>query len=242
MVERVIASGTPFVLVTGRPPRWIPPIAKHLPGVTLAVCANGAVRYDIAGDRVLSASTLRPETLARLGEVCAEALPGAWLAVERVGRSAFEDVDKQFVCEPGYRHAYALSDHVVVPRDELFAQPAVKLLVRNPDMTSDEMVAVLEPVLGGSVALTFSSPNGFVELATAGVTKASGLAEVAGDAGVDRADVIAFGDMPNDVPMLTWAGHGVAMGNAHPDALAVADEVTAPAAEDGVALVLERWF
>jgi len=54
--------------------------------------------------------------------------------------------------------------------------------------------------------------------------------------------VVAFGDMPNDVAMLRWSGHGVAMANAHDDVLAAADEVTAPNSEDGVAQVLERWF
>jgi len=52
--------------------------------------------------------------------------------------------------------------------------------------------------------------------------------------------VIAFGDMPNDVSMLAWAGRGIAVANAHPEVLAVADEVTASNDEDGVALVLER--
>ena len=52
--------------------------------------------------------------------------------------------------------------------------------------------------------------------------------------------MIAFGDMPNDVSMLAWAGRGVAVGNAHPEVLAVADEVTATNDEDGVAQALER--
>ena len=69
-----------------------------------------------------------------------------------------------------------------------------------------------------------------------------GLAEVAAELGVGVSRVVAFGDMPNDVPMLSWAGHGVAMGNAHADALAAADEVAAPHTEDGVAQVLERWW
>jgi hydroxymethylpyrimidine pyrophosphatase-like HAD family hydrolase len=59
---------------------------------------------------------------------------------------------------------------------------------------------------------------------------------------VAASDVIAFGDMPNDLEMLQWVGHGVAMGNAHPALKDVADEVTATNAEDGLALVLERWF
>ena len=74
------------------------------------------------------------------------------------------------------------------------------------------------------------------------MTKATGLAEVAADLGVDAADVVAFGDMPNDLEMLRWAGHGVAMGNAHPALLDVADEVTARTPRTASRLVLERWF
>ena len=241
-VSRVVSSGIPFVLVTGRPPRWIPRVAEQFPGVSLAVCANGAVRYDASSDTVLSATTLPPKVLAELAEACQLALPEAWLAVERVGRGAFDNEGAHFLSEPGYQHAWAKSDHVTMPRGELFEQPAIKLLARHPSMSSDTMVAALAPLVGSAVALTFSNPNGLVEVAPAGVTKATGLAEIAASAGVPAAEVIAFGDMPNDIPMLDWVGHGVAMGNAHPDVLAIADEVTAANTEDGLALVLERWF
>jgi len=79
-----------------------------------------------------------------------------------------------------------------------------------------------------------------VEVTAAGVNKAAGLAEVAAEHGIDAADVIAFGDYPNDVPMLAWAGPGVAVANAHAEVLAIADEVTASNDEDGVAIVLEQ--
>jgi Cof subfamily protein (haloacid dehalogenase superfamily) len=249
-VANVLASGTPFVLVTGRPPRWIPPIADHLPGLGTAVCANGAVLYDIPTDRVLSATTLQPALLSELARTCSRLLPAAWLAVERVGRGAFDDIEGQFLCEvdvrlrrpEAYKSVWSSSQHTAVPREQLLDAPAIKLLVKDPSRSSDELSAILTPALGGTVDLTFASSNGLVEMAPAGVTKATGLAEVAASAGVAQADVIAFGDMPNDVDMLRWAGHGVAMGNAHPDVLAVADEVTARNTDDGVALVLERWF
>ena len=118
----------------------------------------------------------------------------------------------------------------------------MKLLVRHPDMTSDEMAAAAVEVLGDDFDVTFSTNKGLIEVSAPGVTKATGLAEVAERFEVAQQDVVAFGDMPNDVPMLRWAGHGVAMANAHPDVLAVADEVTAAHSEDGVAQVLERWF
>ena len=118
----------------------------------------------------------------------------------------------------------------------------MKLLVRHTEMTSAEMAEACEGLLDDHVDVTYSTNLGLLELSSAGVTKATGLADAAGRFGVAARDVVAFGDMPNDVPMLDWAGHGVAMANAHPDAIEVADEVTARNSEDGVALVLERWF
>ncbi|HEY2206619.1 MAG TPA: HAD family hydrolase [Pseudonocardia sp.] len=239
-VDRVLADDTPFVLVTGRPPRWIPPVAQYLPGVRHAVCANGAVRYDVLTDRVLWSRALTPESLRELAAACAAALPGAVLAVERVGRTALDEVAIPRI-ELGYRPGWT-RDYLEVPREQLLEEPAIKMLVRHEELSSEQMLLALRAVVGADVALTFSYPDGLVEAAPAGVTKATGLTEVAGSLGFGAADVIAFGDMPNDLEMLLWAGHGVAMGNAHPALLEVADEVTAPNTEDGVALVLERWF
>ncbi len=236
VVERLVAAGVGFVLVTGRPPRWIPPVLAQLDVAALAVCANGSVLYDAAEDRVLWAETLVPDVLARLADAATETLPGCRLAVERV------DLGAPFVAEPGYRHAWEVGDGIAADRSAMLGWPAVKLLIRDPRLSSDAMVAALEPVIGDEADLTFSYPRGLVEVSPRGVTKATGLAEVARRHGVTAADIVAFGDMPNDLEMLRWAGHGVAMGNAHPALLDVADEVTASNAEDGLALVLERWF
>ena len=240
VIDRLVAAGVGFVLVTGRPPRWIPPVVAQLGVVRLAVCANGSVLYDAADDRVLWSRTLDPDALADLAAAAAETLPGCGLAVERVGVDPGDGAP--FVAEPGYRHAWDDGDNEITHRSELLSRPAVKLLVREPRLSSDAMVAALAPVVGDAADLTFSHPRGLVEISPPGVTKATGLAEVAQRHGVPAADVVAFGDMPNDLEMLRWAGHGVAMGNAHPALLEVADEVTASNADDGLALVLERWF
>jgi Cof subfamily protein (haloacid dehalogenase superfamily) len=242
VIGRLVASGAGFVLVTGRPPRWIPPVVAQLAVARLAVCANGAVLYDAADDRVLWSRTFPPETLAELAAAVEDTLPGGGLAVERVGGSAFDGTVEQFVAEPDYEHAWPNPDHAAADRTALLAEPAVKMLVRASSMSSDAMVAALRPAVGGVADVTFSHPRGLVELSPPGVTKATGLAEVARRLDVSPADVVAFGDMPNDLEMLAWAGHGVAMGNAHPALLEVADEVTASNAEDGLATVLERWF
>ncbi|GAA2548720.1 HAD family hydrolase [Pseudonocardia hydrocarbonoxydans] len=239
-IGRAVAAGVGFVLVTGRPPRWVPPVVEAVGVGRYAVCANGGVLYDAVEDRVLWSQTLDPDALADLAHAVAQVLPTGGLAVERVGDGARGAA--AFVAEPAYRHAWPDSDNLVTERSDLLSLPAVKMLVRCSELNSDAMMAALAPVVGDRADLTFSHPGGLVEMSAPGVTKATGLAEVAGRLGVEVADVVAFGDMPNDLEMLRWAGHGVAMGNAHPVLREVADEITASNADEGLALVLERWF
>ena len=235
-------AGAQFVLATGRPPRWVKPIVDQLGFAPMAVCANGAVIYDPATDRIVSSRTLSTEALAELAEVATRVIPGAGLAVERVGRSAHDAATPQFVSSPGYEHAWLNPDNTEVSVEDLLSAPAVKLLIRKAGARSADMVAELARHVGIEGDITYSTNNGLVEIVPLGVSKATGIEELARPLGIDAADVVTFGDMPNDVPMLGWAGIGVAMGNAHPDAVAAADEVTATNVDDGVARVLERWW
>lgn len=237
-----MAAGTKFVLATGRPPRWIPPVVDELGFAPIAVCANGAVIYDAATDRVISARTLSVEVLAELAEIAARAVPGAGLAAERVGRSAHDSATPQFVSAPGYEHAWLNPDNTEVSFEDVLSAPAVKLLVRKPGTASSELAAALAKHIGMLGDITYSTNQGLVEISPIGISKAVGVQEVARPLGISARDTVAFGDMPNDVPMLLWAGHGVAMGNAHPEALEAADEVTESNDDDGLARVLERWW
>lgn len=241
-VRAAVDAGTTFVLATGRPPRWVAPVVDGLGFAPMAVCANGAVVYDAETDRVLSARTLSVESLAELAEIATRVIPGAGLAVERVGRSAHDTATPQFVSSPGYEHAWLNPDNTEVSIEDLLSAPAVKLLIRKAGAQSADMAAALTEAVSRYGDLTYSTNNGLIEVLPIGLSKATGVDEVAGPLGITAADIVAFGDMPNDVPMLAWAGHGVAMGNAHPEAVAAADEVTSTNADDGVARVLERWW
>ena len=241
-IAAAVAGGAHFVLATGRPPRWIPPVVDALGFAPMSVCANGAVIYDAANDRVVSARTLPVDVLTELAEIAARVVPGAGLAAERIGRSAHDTATPQFVSAPGYEHAWLNPDNTEVAYEDLLSAPAVKLLVRKPGMPSAELAAVLERHIGLLGDVTYSTNDGLVEISTIGISKAVGVDEVARPLGISADDVVAFGDMPNDIPMLLWAGHGVAMGNAHPETMAAANEVTAPNDDDGLARVLERWW
>ncbi|PRW63004.1 HAD family hydrolase [Actinopolyspora mortivallis] len=238
----VDAAGVPLVLVTGRPPRWVPRIVGELGVAGPVVCSNGAVHYDAATDTVVGSDPLAPETLREATGALRRALPGCSFGVERSTGAARDRVDEQFLGEPDFHRCWPNPDLRVTPVEKFVGAPADKLLVLHEHLSSARMAAVAEQVLGEGVRVTYSTGSGLLELSAAGVDKASGLARVAGQLGVAAEDVLAFGDMPNDVPMLEWAGHGVAMGNAHPEVRQTADEVTADNAADGVAAVLERWW
>jgi Cof subfamily protein (haloacid dehalogenase superfamily) len=241
-VHAAVDSGAQFVLATGRPPRWVQPVVDALGLAPMAVCANGAVIYDPSTDRIVSARTLSTDALGELAEIATRVIPGAGLAVERVGESAHDAATPQFVSSPGYEHAWLNPDNTEVSIEDLLSAPAVKLLIRKAGANSSDMAVTLAKHVGLEGDITYSTNNGLVEIVPLGISKATGVEELARPLGITAENVVAFGDMPNDVPMLDWAGLGVAMGNAHPDAIAAADEVTASNTDDGVARVLERWW
>jgi len=242
VVRTAVAAGAHFVLATGRPPRWVRPVVDALGFAPTAVCANGAVIYDPATDRVVSARTLAVDILAALAEIATRAIPGAGLAVERIGARAHDTATPQFISSPGYEHAWLNPDNTEVSKEDLLSAPAIKLLIRKTGASSADMAAELAKHIGLEGDITYSTNNGLVEIVPLGISKATGVEEVARPLGISSDEVVAFGDMPNDVPMLLWAGRGVAMANAHPDVLAVADEVTASNSDDGVGRLLERWW
>ena len=110
-------------------------------------------------------------------------------------------------------------------------------------MSSRELYEQVRPLVDPELAeVTFSWGGGLVEVSAPGISKRSALEWITADQRVAARDVLAFGDMPNDVDMLRWAGLGVAMENAAPEAKAAADELTASNEDDGVAAVLERYL
>lgn len=236
-LAQVRADGGHVVLVTGRPVRWLSTVYAQLrTPLPLAVCANGAVVYDPEADAILRTDPLAPQ---RLAEVCArlrDDVPGVAFAVEIAdGREMRHEATyprRWDIEDPGVR--------VISTPEELLCLPAVKLLVRAGDRDSDEFAALVASCVGGLAEATHSSTTGLVEISAAGVTKAVGLAWLCERLDVPAARVVAFGDMPNDVPMLAWAGQAVAVANAHPAVKAAADEVTLSNDEDGVAAYLSR--
>jgi hypothetical protein len=224
-------SGGLVVVVTGRPPRWVDGLGLEAVAHELVLCANGAIVYDVSARRVVEVRTLAEDVARAVLEAVRAAVPDAGFGSEDA---------EGFRYEPSYtRRALWPGDRLVARMDDVVRGGVAKLLVRHESLDFPALTAAVVEAVGDAAVVTWSS-NSLIEISANGVTKAAELAALAEGHGLAAADAVAFGDMPNDVVMLQWAGHGVAVANAHEDVLAVADEVTASNDEDGVAVVVER--
>ena len=224
-----------FVICTARPARWMRPLAEATGHRGVAICANGGVLWDLHTETVLEDFPLDPGIAAEVVALLQENLPGGVWAVER---------SSGFGREPDYWSRWPLPPGTTVAAIEaLVSEPPHKLLFRNDQHTADALLERARALVGDRAELSHSnSAESLIEIAAAGVSKATALERVCTERGIASEHVVAFGDMPNDLAMLQWAGHAVAVANAHPDVLAIADEVTADNDDAGVARVLERLF
>ena len=227
-------AGSLVVFVTGRPPRWMQPVVEQTAHRGIAVCANGALVYDLHTEQVIEEHLLQPEIAAQVVTALRTALPDLVFAAERGHRG--------FAHEPAYNPAWPAEDPIVDEIEAIVREPMAKLLARHADLDPDTLLEQARAVVGELATLTHSSRDGLLEVSAADVSKASTLELLCRERGYAAADVVAFGDMPNDLPMLAWAGWSVAVATAHPDVVAAVDEVTAANNDDGVAQVLERWL
>ncbi|MEV7427117.1 MULTISPECIES: HAD family hydrolase [unclassified Streptomyces] len=230
----VTAAGAAHIIVTGRAVPWTRNILDDLGYEGLAVCGQGAQVYHAGEHKLLTSLTLDRQ-LAKLALSRIEERIGApTLAVSRDG------LDGEVLVGPGYRvHEGPLPALFVDDLAQLWAAPLNKVYIQHPELGDDALAEEARAAVGGLVDVVMAGP-GVVEILPLGLTKATGLSLAARRLGVKAADTIAFGDMPNDIPMFGWAGYGVAMANAHEELKAVADEVTASNGDDGIAVVLEK--
>jgi Cof subfamily protein (haloacid dehalogenase superfamily) len=234
-VAGVEGAGALFVICTARPARWMRPLADATGHRGVAICANGGVLWDLHSDSAIEEFPLEPAIAREVVALLQAALPGGHWAVERANG---------FGHEPTYAPRWPVPENTIIEAVEtLVEQPSLKLMLRHDRLTADVLLQRAREVVGHLAELSHSnSADGLLEIAAAGVSKASALTRVCAERGLRSEDVIAFGDMPNDLPMLEWAGHAVAVANAHPDLIAAADEVTTANDDAGVARVLERLF
>ncbi|MFG2260577.1 Cof-type HAD-IIB family hydrolase [Streptomyces mirabilis] len=247
--ERTVAAlaaaeeaGIEVFFVTGRPARWMDVVSDHVHGHGLAICGNGAAVVDLHGGpgahRFVKVRELARENALDAVRMLREAAPGTVFAVEQT---------YGFYQEPAYPKLHMEIPDNLAPAEQLLApdapgagEPVLKILAFHHELDPDAFLTVARRAVGDRATITRSSPSALLEISGPGVSKASTLELCCAERGISPEEVVAFGDMPNDVEMLTWAGTSYAMGNAHPAVISAASGRTVANNEDGVAVVIEK--
>jgi Cof subfamily protein (haloacid dehalogenase superfamily) len=238
VLDRVRAAGIPVVGATGRGPRLAELTRNDIRAADFLVMAGGGRvvdQSDPAGPVVLRDERVSGQVLAGLMAELEERVGPLTIMVE-----ALDAVDSPLWgdYDPAWRYQERFEAR---PRAECFSGDVIKAFARAADHDVDRLLAVARDIVPADQATVTQSGLGFIEICPPGVDKATGLTVVAETLGVDPAEVLVFGDMPNDLPMFAWAGWSrVAVANAHPELLAAADETTLANDEDGVAIYLDR--
>ena len=235
VLDRVRAAGIRIVGATGRGPRLTSLTRGDIRAADFLVLAQGGWVLDQADGTYLRRARLAGKALAGvLAAIEASAGPLSVMieALEHDDSPLWGDYD------PTWRYPVTVESR---SRAECLGGDVIKAFARSFDHHVDELLDIARRVVPASVATVTQAGLEYIEICPPDVDKGTGLAVVAEAVGVDPADVLVFGDMPNDLPMFAWAGWGrVAVANAHPSVLAAADEVTLANDEDGVAVYLER--
>jgi hydroxymethylpyrimidine pyrophosphatase-like HAD family hydrolase len=202
----------------------------------VAICANGGALYDVRRKELLSTSPMRAEDALATVTALREALPEVSFAFE---------YPAGFSHEPQYPRTLWDMDAAeqVAPAEEILAGPAggqvFKLLAKHPGIDPDGFLSLGRELVGTFGEVTRSAAVPMLEIGALGVSKATALARWCAERGIPAERVVAFGDMPNDLPMLAWAGSAYAVANAHPAVLAATPRHAADHDEDGVARIVE---
>lgn len=225
-------AGIDVVFVTGRPLRWAEDVFDYVGSHGFAIVSNGALVWDVAGSAVQRTRAIEPAVAFDVTERLRAAVPDSHFAVETISGIALEH---------GFMERYPVPPGAVRGSSaEILTEPAFKLMARHESLEPQEYWDRAIDAVSDLVEVTWSSSTTLLEMSAFGVTKASTLELFCQERGISAVEVVAFGDMPNDLPMLRWAGTSYAMANAHPTVQAAAGRIANSNDLDGVAEVMEQ--
>ena len=244
-VHRALDAGAHVVLASGRSPHGMTGIADLLDLRAVGAGAEGADDrlWVVASNGAVVFRYLPGGVIDVVREETFDAGPAVRAILEQhpTARIAIEERGLGYRVSTPFPDGELTGDMIVTEVDDLVRVPVSRVIIRDPDATADDFVA-----LGARLGLHGTDYvvgwTAWLDLTPVGVSKASGLEQVCAELGLTSADVLAIGDGRNDIEMLQWAARGVAMGQAIEPVREAADAVTEGVNDDGAALELSRWF
>lgn len=213
-VARVQELGVLVVAATGRSMSTALPVCQAAGMLDWAVCSNGALLARVEPAEIVQTIAFDPTELLL---AIKEQVPDGMYAVE--------DTDGLFRTNQSFTHS-ALTESVrEVPFDGLLHEPAIRVVVRSDAHLTTGLGPVAESMGLHSVVFGIADVA-WLDIGPQGVSKATMLARLCEELGLDQTRTLAIGDSMNDIAMLEWAGVGVLMGHAgeymHPHADVIA--------------------
>jgi len=228
-------AGIHVVPATGRPFTVARDVLQALGLPDYWIFSNGAITYHAQTDEIIRGYWIDRSVVEWLIPSLRLAIPGIEFALEGERNASYEAKFRMVV--PGIPDTYEAEQ--VDDVAEHFPDRIQKILAFQPDMQLDDLFQQVSAATDSRVVASYSGME-FIELSASMVTKASALDELVVQLGIEPAEVAAFGDNHNDIPMLNWAGRAFAMGNASDDAKQAADHVIGANDDDGLAEAIDQ--
>lgn len=228
-------AGVHVVLATARPPRSVEPFYRLLDLDTPTINYNGALVYHPPTGRILMHKPIPAKVASGIIALARTMYPSVLVSAEALDHWFTDRYDPGYATETGL----LFQPDLVAPVDTWLNQSMTKLLLLGLPEWLHEINSAIHREFQHQV-VTVQTENTLLQIMHATVSKAQALRVVAGDMGVSREQTMAIGDNANDVGMLQWAGVAVAMGNAAPEAKAVADYITDHHDADGAANAVRK--
>lgn len=243
VLERAAAKGALLVPATGRVHENIPEEVLSLPATRYIIAINGAEVYDTEKKEILYRAELGKEESLQVFRYM-DGVPAiyGWYqdGLGWMPRSFYEHLEDYSYAPwllENMKKVYTPVDSLEEALGKLEGGPQ-KLQLYFHDLEARKKYLDEIPRRYPQYAISSSLENN-IEINAALATKGEALAFLCRHLGLKQDESIAFGDGTNDISMIRQAGTGVAMGNAAPEVLAAADQVTSANDEDGLAMVLE---
>lgn len=233
-------AGIEVMAISGRQPYSIGAVVRGTALQGAVIGSNGAVAMDLNTREVYFEELLELAAQQEIADRMQAIFPALKLvSVRSAGNSYLAEEGYGRLHDHGYGDAMWPIQQRFAPRVEVLSGRSLKLVLRDDNIPAEELLeAARDMKVAGTHPTTSGAP--FLEVSREAVTKASALEKYCAMRGIDREDVVVFGDNINDVEMLQWAGLGVAMANGEPEAREAADHVTLSNDADGVAVVIEE--
>ena len=228
-------AGVHVVLASARPPRTVRPFYDLLDLDSPIICYNGALVVDPPAGRVILHRPISPKIARGIVALARREYPEVLVSAEVLDRWYTDRLDMAYATET----AKLVAPDLIAPVDQWLTEPVTKLLLLGEPARLLALAGAILDRHHRQVTITRTEDH-LIQICHATVSKAKALRAVAGELGVARHQVMAIGDNDNDIEMLAWAGIAVAMGNATPGVLAVADHVTDHHDADGAANAIHR--